>query len=100
MNYLLLHYLCPPTIVYINTIWKLPISIMSFRSKQLMLFQELVKNYGGLNMGILDILIIILILAWIGGFSLHVAGGLIHILIVIAIVLLIIRFLGNGRNGL
>jgi len=49
-------------------------------------------------MGILDLLIIILILAWLGGFSLHLAGGLIHILIIIAIVLLIIRLLGIGRK--
>lgn len=49
-------------------------------------------------MGILDILIIILIIAWLGGFSLHIAGGLIHILIVIAIILFIIRLLGIGRN--
>ena len=74
---------------------------MSFQSKPLTLFQELVKkHHGGLNMGILDILIIILILAWLGGFSLHVGGGIIHILIIIAIVLLIIRFLGIGRNRL
>lgn len=44
-------------------------------------------------MGILDLIIIILIIAWIGGFSFHVAGGLIHILIVIAIILLILRLL-------
>lgn len=49
-------------------------------------------------MGILDLIIIILIIAWLGGFSLHVAGGLIHILIVIAIVLLILRLIGRGRN--
>lgn len=49
-------------------------------------------------MGILDLIIIILLIAWIGGFSFHVAGGLIHILIVIAIILLIIRLLGIGRN--
>lgn len=49
-------------------------------------------------MGILDLIILILIIAWIGGFSFHVAGGLIHILIVIAIILLIIRLLGIGRN--
>jgi len=30
-------------------------------------------------MGILDIIIIILLIGWIGGFSFHVAGGLIHI---------------------
>lgn len=46
-------------------------------------------------MGILDLIIIILILAWIGGFSFHVAGGLIHILIVIAIILLVLRLLGR-----
>jgi len=49
-------------------------------------------------MGILDIIIIILILAWIGGFSFHIAGGLIHLLIVIALILLIIRLLRIGRN--
>lgn len=49
-------------------------------------------------MSMLDILIIILILAWLGGFSLHIAGGIIHILIVIIIVLFIIRLLGRGRN--
>lgn len=51
-------------------------------------------------MGILDLIIIILIIAWLGGFSLHIAGGLIHLLIVIAIILLVIRFLGIGRNRL
>lgn len=51
-------------------------------------------------MGLLDLIIIILIIAWIGGFSFHFAGGLIHILIVIALVLLIIRLLGIGRNRL
>lgn len=49
-------------------------------------------------MGILDLIILILIIAWIGGFAFHVAGSLIHILIVIAIVLLVIRLLGIGRN--
>lgn len=51
-------------------------------------------------MGILDLIILILLIAWIGGFSFHVAGGLIHILIVIAIILLIIRLLGIGKNRL
>ena len=74
---------------------------MSFRSKPLTLFWELVKkHHGGLTMGILDLIIIILLVAWLGGFSMHVAGGLIHLLIVIAIVLLIIRLLGIGRNRL
>jgi len=49
-------------------------------------------------MGILDLIIIILILAWLGGFSMNVGGGIIHLLIVIAIVLLIFRLIGRGRS--
>jgi len=45
-------------------------------------------------MGILDILIIILIIGWLGGFSLHFGGNLIHTLLVIAIILIILRLLG------
>ena len=42
-------------------------------------------------MGLLDLIIGILLIIWIGGFALHIAGGLIHLLLVIALVLLIIR---------
>ena len=45
-------------------------------------------------MGLLDIIIIVLIIAWLGGFSLHVGGGLIHLLLVIAVIILIARLLG------
>ena len=45
-------------------------------------------------MGILEVLAIILVIAWLGGFSLHVAGGLIHILLVLAVILIIARILG------
>ncbi len=45
-------------------------------------------------MGILDIIIIVLVIAWIGGFSLHVGGGLIHLLLVIAVIVLVARLLG------
>jgi len=44
-------------------------------------------------MGILDIIIIILIVAWLGGFSLHIGGGLIHLLLVVAVVVLVVRLL-------
>jgi len=49
-------------------------------------------------MGILDILIIILIIGWLGGFSLHFGGNFIHTLLVIALILLILRFVGIWRN--
>jgi hypothetical protein len=47
-------------------------------------------------MGILDIIVILLIISWLGGFSLHVGGGLIHLLLVIAVIILVVRLLGLG----
>jgi len=44
-------------------------------------------------MGLLNILIVILVIAWLGGFSLHIGGSLIHLLLVIAAIVLIIRLL-------
>lgn len=45
-------------------------------------------------MSILDIILIILVISWLGGFSFKVGGGLIHLLLVIAVIVLIVRFLG------
>jgi len=45
-------------------------------------------------MGLLDIIIIVLIISWLGGFALHLGGGLIHILLVVALIILIARLLG------
>jgi hypothetical protein len=49
-------------------------------------------------MNILDIIILVLIISWIGGFGLGVAGSLVHLLLVIALVVFIFRILG-GRSG-
>lgn len=46
---------------------------------------------------LLWLIIIILILLWLGGFAFHVGGGLIHILIVIALILLIVRLVSGRR---
>jgi len=46
---------------------------------------------------LLWLIIIILIILWLGGFAMHVGGSLIHILIVIALILLIVR-LATGRR--
>jgi Family of unknown function (DUF5670) len=43
------------------------------------------------------VLVVILIL-WLLGFSLHIAGGLIHILLVLALVVLIFNLV-SGRRG-
>lgn len=45
-------------------------------------------------MGILDIIIVLLVISWLGGFSLHLGGGLIHLLLVIAVIVFIVRLLG------
>lgn len=44
-------------------------------------------------MGLLNILIVILVIAWLGGFSLHIGGSLIHLLLIIAAIVFIIRIL-------
>lgn len=50
-------------------------------------------------MGLLDIVILILIVSWLGGFSMQVGGGLIHLLLVIALVVFIARMLQGRRIG-
>jgi hypothetical protein len=43
-------------------------------------------------------IVAILLILWILGFSLHVAGGLIHLLLVVALVVVVINLL-SGRQG-
>ena len=45
-------------------------------------------------MGLLDIIILILVISWLGGFALNFGGGLIHLLLVIALIVLVARLLG------
>lgn len=42
---------------------------------------------------------VILIILWLLGFSLHIAGSLIHILLVVAVIVLIINLV-SGRRAL
>ena len=43
---------------------------------------------------------IILLLLWLGGFlAFHIAGGLIHILLVVAVIMIILHFVRGGRSG-
>jgi hypothetical protein len=48
---------------------------------------------------LLWIIIVILVLLWLAGFAMHLGGGLIHILIVIAIIVLIFQLI-TGRRAL
>jgi hypothetical protein len=46
-------------------------------------------------MGVIEIIAIVLIIMWLGGFALNVGGGLIHILLAVAIVVFLLRFIGG-----
>ncbi len=43
-------------------------------------------------MGILEIIAVILIISWLGGFAFDIAGNLVHILLVLALVIFALRF--------
>ena len=42
---------------------------------------------------------VVLLVLWLLGFSLHVAGGLIHLLLVVALVVLVINLMGGSRSA-
>lgn len=51
-------------------------------------------------MSIWTILFVVLLVAWIGGFTVfHVAGGLIHLLLVFAVISLILHFVMGKRTA-
>jgi Family of unknown function (DUF5670) len=41
--------------------------------------------------------IVVLLILWLLGFSLHIGGGLIHILLVVGLVMLVINLLSGRR---
>lgn len=45
-------------------------------------------------MNILNVIIVLLVISWLGGFSLHLGGGLIHLLLVAAVIIFLARLLG------
>jgi hypothetical protein len=48
-------------------------------------------------MNMLWTIFVVLLILWLLGFSLHVAGGLIHLLLVIALVVLVINLVSGRR---
>ena len=43
-------------------------------------------------------LMVLLLLFWVLGFAFHVAGGLIHVLLVIAVVLFLVNLISGRRS--
>lgn len=44
-------------------------------------------------MGIIETIAIILLVLWLAGFLMNIAGGFIHILLVVAIIVFLLRFI-------
>lgn len=44
-------------------------------------------------------ILVVLLILWLLGFSLHIGGGLIHLLLVVGLVVLIINLLGGRRSA-
>jgi hypothetical protein len=42
-------------------------------------------------------IVVLLLILWLLGFTMHVAGGLIHVLLVVALVVLIVRVIQGRR---
>ena len=47
--------------------------------------------------GMILLVAILLVLLWGGGFAFHVAGALVHVLLVVALVMFILHFVRDGR---
>lgn len=43
-------------------------------------------------------IVVVLVILWLLGFSFHVAGGLIHLILVVALIMLVVQLL-TGRRG-
>ncbi len=42
-------------------------------------------------------LVVVLLILWLLGFSFHIAGGLIHLILVIAVIMLVVQLLTGRR---
>jgi len=56
---------------------------------------------GVIPMGLLRMIVLVMVVLWLLGFALNIGGGLIHVLIVIAVILFIFDLIGGrGRGGI
>ncbi len=42
-------------------------------------------------------IVVVLLVLWLLGFTMNVAGGLVHVLLVIALIVIVLRLLGGRR---
>ncbi len=60
-----------------------------------MSLMQTLKQAEEVNM--LWIVLVVLLIVWLLGFSFHVAGGLIHLLLVVALVVLVVKLVSGKR---
>jgi Family of unknown function (DUF5670) len=54
---------------------------------------------SALEIDMLWTIIVVLLLLWLLGFSMHIGGGLIHLLLVVGLVVLVINLLRGRRTA-
>ena len=54
---------------------------------------------GAQEVDMLWTIVVVLLILWLLGFSLHIGGGLIHLLLVVGLVVLVINLLSGRRSG-
>ena len=58
---------------------------------------SLAVTKDGWRIPMLWTIVVLLLILWLLGFTMHVAGGLIHVLLVIALVVIVLRLLSGSR---
>jgi hypothetical protein len=53
---------------------------------------------GSVHMGLIWGIVVVLFVLWLLGFAIHIGGGLIHLLLVVALVLVVVNLL-TGRGA-
>jgi hypothetical protein len=57
------------------------------------------RQHCGEEIAMLWTIFVVLLVLWLLGFSLHIGGGLIHILIVVALIVLVFNLVSGSRRG-
>lgn len=58
------------------------------------------RQQGGKEAIMLWTLFVVVLVLWLLGFSFHIAGGLIHLLLVLAVIILIFNLVSGRRSAL
>jgi hypothetical protein len=86
--------------------WHSPIIYPLFRSREAVLSRTLddeihirVLANEAQEVDMLWTIFVVLLILWLLGFSLHIGGGLIHLLLVVGLVVLVINLLSGRRSA-